>query len=102
MRFKLIMFTIPLFIISSAFLAKSTFNGTNPGCSGGNCHTLQHGIVSTNILNNLQIEITLTGVTPNRAVAGELVDIDGNVVDFNGVQIIILLSLLPPKLVFTG
>jgi hypothetical protein len=83
MRIKLTMLTISLFIITSAYLAKPSFNGTNPGCSGGNCHTLQDGIVSANILNNLQIEITLTGVTPNRAVAGELVDINGNVVDFN-------------------
>ena len=83
MRIKLMMLTILLFIVSSAFLARPSFNNTAPGCSGGGCHSLQDGIVSANILNNLQIEITVTGVTANRAVAGELVDINGNVVDFN-------------------
>jgi hypothetical protein len=83
MRIKLMVFTISLFIISSAFLANPSRNGAAPGCSGSNCHSLQDGIVSANILNNLQIEITVTGVTTNNAVAGELVDINGNVVDFN-------------------
>jgi len=83
MQIKLMTFTISLLIISSAFLANPSRNGATPGCSGGGCHSLQDGIVSANILNNLQIEITVTGVTANRDVAGELVDINGNVVDFN-------------------
>lgn len=54
------------------------FNGTAPGCGGSDCHTSQAGILSATVQSNLQVKITLSGTTAD--VAGELVDVGGNVV----------------------
>jgi hypothetical protein len=52
-------------------------NGATPGCAG--CHTLTAGIVTAQALANLQVQITLTGVTTGKK-AGELVNSSGTVV----------------------
>ena len=57
------------------------FNGNTPGCGGSGCHTLQSGIVTAEVLDNLQVRITVSGTTGN--VAGELVDNNGTVVAVN-------------------
>lgn len=57
------------------------FNSNAPGCGGSGCHTLQSGIVTAEVLDNLQVRITVSGTTSN--VAGELVDNNGTVVAVN-------------------
>ena len=57
------------------------FNGTAPGCGGSGCHSSQSGIVTTEVLSNFQVRITVSGTTSK--VAGELVDAQGNVVAVN-------------------
>lgn len=57
------------------------FNGTTPGCGSSGCHTSQTGIVSTEVLSNFQVKITVTGTTSK--VAGELVNSNGDVVAVN-------------------
>lgn len=68
-----------VYLTSSSF--KPSFNGTTPGCSGGSCHSFKDGIVSASALANFQVEVTVTGVTSGKKVAGELVDAGGSVVD---------------------
>ena len=81
---KVTVFIIAVF--ASLFLitysnSQPGFNGTTPGCGDSGCHTLQSGIVTAEVLNNLQVRVTVTGTTSN--VAGELVDAGGNVVTVN-------------------
>jgi hypothetical protein len=59
---------------------RPSFNGNDPGCSGGNCHNFQNGIVSVTV-NDLDIEVSVSGTSG--AVAGELVDASGAVVAVN-------------------
>jgi hypothetical protein len=59
-------------------LSEPGFNGSAPGCSGSGCHAFQNNIVSVVPLNNLQVQVTLTGGTGN--MAGELVNSSGTVV----------------------
>ena len=62
--------------------AKPSFNGTTPGCGGTGCHTFQAGILSAVPIGNLQVRITLTGISSGN-VAGELVNGSGTVVALN-------------------
>ena len=83
-KFSLFMFfmTMSVFVFYSLGISKPDDNGlSDPGCSGGNCHNHDAGIVSTQMLPNMQIEVTLIGVTAGQEVAGELIDENGNVVD---------------------
>ena len=79
-------YLIPLLIILIVLItiptniSQPSFNGTNPGCAGGSCHTYQDGIVSATV-TDLQVQITVTGTSGD--VAGELVDGTGAVVAFN-------------------
>lgn len=61
-------------------ISRPSFNGTDPGCGGGGCHTFEDGKVSVTV-TDLQVQITVSGTTND--VAGELVDATGTVVDFN-------------------
>ena len=82
-KFSLFMFfmTMSVFVFYSLGISKPDDNGlSDPGCSGGNCHNHDAGIVSTQMLPNMQIEVTLIGVTAGQEVAGELIDENGNVV----------------------
>ena len=78
-------YTIMLLLIGVVLLivpltnSRPSFNGTNPGCAGGGCHTFQDGSVSVSV-NDLDVQITVSGTSS--AVAGELVDDSGTVVDF--------------------
>lgn len=58
--------------------SQPSFNGTVAGCGTTNCHTFQAGIVTATPKANLQVSVSLPGVTAN--VAGELVDTTGAVV----------------------
>ncbi len=81
-------YTILLLLVGVVLLivplnnSRPSFNGTNPGCDGGGCHTFQDGILSVSV-NDLEVQITLTG--SSGPFAGELVDASGMVVTFNDV-----------------
>ena len=74
----LLLTTLLIFSLTLLLHSEPGFNGSAPGCSGSGCHTFQDNIVSVVPLNNLQVQITLTGNTGN--VAGELVNGSGTVV----------------------
>ena len=61
-------------------ISRPSFNGTDPGCGGGGCHTFEDGKVSL-VVTDLQVQITISGTSND--VAGELVDAGGTVVAFN-------------------
>lgn len=65
----------------SSISSQPSFNGNTPGCGVSGCHTLQDGILSVAVINNTQVQITLSGTTAS--VAGELVDSTGTVVAVN-------------------
>lgn len=81
MRYTLLLLIIGILALSIPMhYTNPSFNGTNPGCDGGGCHTLQDGKVIASV-TDLQVSITVTGTT--NSVAGELVDASGTVVAFN-------------------
>ena len=59
--------------------SRPTFNGNDPGCSGGGCHTFQDGLVQASV-NGLDVQVTVVGASG--VVAGELVDGSGTVVTY--------------------
>ncbi len=65
-------------LVFSLTKSEPGFNGTALGCGGSSCHTSKAGIVTAEVLNNLQVRVTVSGTTSN--VGGELVDNGGNVV----------------------
>ena len=73
--FILLLITPPL---TPLLLSEPSFNGSTPGCSGSGCHSFFDGDVSTTILNNFQVLVTVAGTSSK--VGGELVDENGNVV----------------------
>jgi len=73
--FVLILIFFPL---TPLLLSEPSFNGSNPGCSGSGCHTFNDGTVSATILNNFQVQVTVSGTSSK--VGGELVDDNGIVV----------------------
>lgn len=81
MKYIILLLVILIVLITiPTNISQPLFNGTNPGCSGGGCHTFQDGMVSVSV-TDLQVQITVSGTTGD--VAGELVDASGTVVDFN-------------------
>jgi hypothetical protein len=62
-------------------VAEPSFNGNNPGCSGSGCHSFHANDINYSLSGSLDVEVTLTGVQSGRKVAGELVDMNGTVVD---------------------
>ena len=81
MRISLILFFVAGLFSLSFHLNKPAFNGTDPGCGGSGCHNLQEGVTTTSMLANLQIEVTVHGVSQGEPVGGELVNSSGTVVD---------------------
>lgn len=79
MRFTIIISVLlAFFIIISLTNSQPSFNGTAQGCAGSGCHVSEAGIVTTEVLDNLQVRVTVSGTTAK--VGGELVDAGGNVV----------------------
>ncbi len=78
------LFVSTLLIISVVLFTNTKsepgFN-SGPGCGGSGCHTSQAGIVTTIVLSNFQVRITVAGTT--NKVAGELVNASGEVVAVN-------------------
>lgn len=72
-----------LLLLYSSLVSNPSFNGSDPGCGGSGCHTLEEGLVTVVHLNNLDVEVTVHGVSSGKKVAGELIDLNGNVVSFN-------------------
>ncbi len=76
-----------LLLVSSTVLWGYTnllpsLNGTSPGCSGGGCHSFSNGIVSVKVIDSVNVEVTISGVSSGKPVAGELVNSSGTVVDY--------------------
>lgn len=67
-------------LVVSTNISEPSFNGTNPGCDGSGCHTLEDGLVSASV-TGLDVAITVSGTTSS--IAGELVDGNGTVVAVN-------------------
>jgi len=81
MKYTILLFLIGiLLLVIPENISKPSMNGTDPGCSGGGCHTFQDAMVSVSV-NDLAIQITVSGTTGK--VAGELVDGAGTVVASN-------------------
>lgn len=68
-------------IFFSPLLSNPSMNSGST-CAGSGCHTFQAGILSAVPIGNLQVRITLTGITSGN-VAGELVNGSGTVVAMN-------------------
>ncbi len=81
MKYTILLLIIGIFLIIIPInISKPSFNGTNPGCDGGGCHTFQDGIVSASV-TDLQVQVAVSGTTND--VGGELVDATGTVVAVN-------------------
>lgn len=74
----LLLTAIILLFVTFNLQSEPGFNGSAPGCSGSGCHSFQDNSVSVFPLNNLQVQVTVTGNSGN--VAGELVNTGGTVV----------------------
>jgi hypothetical protein len=86
MKTNIFLFSILITILlSSLYFSEPGFNGTAPGCEGSGCHDQRVGIVSA-VTNGLDVEITVMGSESGEPVAGELVDENGDVVDFINVS----------------
>ena len=81
MKISFVLFVVMISLLVYSFTNSQPNFNTGPGCAGSGCHTLQSGIVAAEVLDNLQVRITVSGTTSN--VAGELVDAGGNVVAVN-------------------
>ena len=81
MKYTILLLVIGIFLIVIPInISRPSFNGTDPGCSGGGCHTFQDNIVSAAVVG-LQVEVAVSGTSND--VAGELVDATGTVVAVN-------------------
>lgn len=79
MKLTIVVFVLAILLLAyNIHYSQPGFNGTAPGCSGNGCHTLVAGIVTAQALDNLQVQISVSGTSSS--VAGELVDANGNVV----------------------
>ncbi|GAB4337637.1 MAG: hypothetical protein Kow0037_20600 [Calditrichia bacterium] len=79
MKKMIVMLVTVLMLTVTILISKPSFNGNSPGCGGGGCHSLQDGDVQINSINNLQVQIKVNNVSSGEKVAGELVDMNGNV-----------------------
>ena len=70
-----------ILIIFTLLYSEPSFNGNTPGCAGGGCHSFNSGLVEAMEQGELQIEVSLPGLSQGEKVGGELVDSEGNVVD---------------------
>jgi len=81
MKYTLLLIVVGIMmLVIPANISQPLFNGTNPGCGDTGCHSFQDGEVSVSV-TDLQVQVTVSGTSG--AVAGELVDGTGTVVDFN-------------------
>ncbi len=81
MKYSILLLAIGiLLLVIPINISKPTFNGADPGCGGGGCHTFEDGSVSAST-NNFEVQITVSGTSND--VAGELVDASGTVVAYN-------------------
>lgn len=81
MKYSILLLVVGMILLIIPInISRPSFNGTDPGCGGGGCHSFQDGQVSA-IVSDLQVQITISGTSND--VAGELVDANGTVVAFN-------------------
>ncbi len=80
MKYTVLLLVVGIMLITIPVnISQPDFNGTNPGCNGSGCHTLEDGLVSASA-TGLNVAIT---VNTTSSVAGELVDANGTVVAVN-------------------
>ena len=73
-------FTVIIIIYLFSFLiSQPSFNGDNPGCSGGSCHSFKSGEISVTT-NELEVQVSLPNISAGNKIAGELVNSQGSVV----------------------
>ena len=81
MKYTLLLLAVGIMLlVIPANISQPSFNGTNPGCAGGGCHTFEDGMVSVSV-TDLNVQITVSGTSGS--VAGEIVDGSGTVVAVN-------------------
>ena len=78
MKISLVLSLVAIFIVFISFTKSEPGFNSGSGCGGSGCHTSETGIVTTEVLINFQVRITVTGTTSK--VGGELVNSSGNVV----------------------
>ena len=78
-KYVLLITVLALIGVGTILVSEPSFNGNNPGCAGGGCHSFHAGDLSVNT-NELQVEVTLANVPAGNKIGGELVDSQGNVV----------------------
>jgi hypothetical protein len=69
-------------IISSAFLHTVPKDNDGPGCTGDECHVYKKDLLEAKVIEGLEVEVKINGVSSSRPLGFELVDSDGNVVDY--------------------
>jgi len=80
MKYTILLIAMAIVIIAIPIhFSEPSFNGSNPGCDGSGCHTLEDGLVSV-VVTGLDVAIT---VNTTSSVGGELVDASGTVVAVN-------------------
>ena len=81
MKYTLLLLVIAIILLVIPInISRPSFNGTDPGCTGGGCHTFEDGMVSATA-TDLDVQISVSGTSQD--VAGELVDASGTVVAVN-------------------
>jgi len=75
----IVLLSLPL---ASYLVSNPSYNEELPGCFGAKCHAIEDGIVSASPLNNIQVEVSVAGAREGDRIAGELLDMDGNVLDY--------------------
>lgn len=67
------------FLIILSAKSEPDFNGTSTGCEAGGCHNSEADLITSEILDNFQVKVTVNGTISE--VGGELVNSSGVVVD---------------------
>ncbi|MCW8803115.1 MAG: T9SS type A sorting domain-containing protein [Ignavibacteriaceae bacterium] len=81
MKYTILLLVIGIILLVIPInISRPSFNGADPGCGGGGCHSFEDGIVSASA-TDLEVQISVSGTSND--VAGELVDAFGTVVDVN-------------------
>jgi hypothetical protein len=82
MNFKLSVIIVGLSIlIFSVLQSEPSFNGSTPGCGVSGCHNFKDNDVTAVPIGNLEVKVELSGVASGEKVGGELVDLNGTVID---------------------
>ncbi|MFZ0389744.1 MAG: FlgD immunoglobulin-like domain containing protein [Calditrichia bacterium] len=82
MQFRFVLPLFIVFIVIAAFTNTTANSGNETGCNGAGCHQQSAGKIKVQALDNLKVQVEVLGAEPGQKVAGELLDVKGNIVDF--------------------